>query len=114
MVHCSQCWRASQQSDEQSHLQVEVRGGVAGSGPRLLAAAAALAVELVELDGEAAGGLGLALALPALPAPPRLPQLLLLLGWAGLNLVLVNFIATNILIHNLQTLGVQVRQVMSI
>ena len=114
MVHCSQCWRASQQSDEQSHLQVEVRGGVAGSGPRLLAAAAALAVELVELDGEAAGGLGLALALLALAAPPRLPQLLLLLGWAGLNLVLVNFIATNILIHNLQTLGVQVRQVMSI
>ena len=114
-MHCSQCWRAGQQSDEQSHLQVEVRGGVAGSGPRLLAAAAALAVELVELDGEAAGGLGLALALlPALPAPPRLPMLLLLLGWAGLNLVLVNFIATNILIHNLQTLGVQVRQVMSI
>ena len=107
-MHCSQCWRASQQSDEQSHLQVEVRGGVAGSGPRLLAAAAALAVELVELDGEAAGGLGLALALAllALPAAPRLPQLLLLLGWAGLNLVLVNFIATNILIHNLQSLGV--------
>ena len=111
-MHCSQCWRASQQSDEQSHLQVEVRGGVAGSGPRLLAAAAALAVELVELDGEAAGGLGLGLAL--LTAAPRLPQLLLLLDWAGLNLVLVNFIATNILIHNLQTLGVQVRQVMSI
>ena len=112
MVHCSQCWRAGQQSDEQSHLQVKVGGGVAGPGPRLLAAAAALAVELVELDGEAAGGLGLALAL--LPAPPRLPQLLLLLGWAGLNLVLVNFIATNILIHNLQTFGVQVRKVMSI
>ena len=112
MVHCSQCLPAGQQSDEQSHLQVKVRGGVAGPGPRLLAAAAALAVELVELDGEAAGGLGLALAL--LPAPPRLPPLLLLLGWAGLNLVLVNFIATNILIHNLQTFGVQVRRVMSI
>ena len=114
MVHCSQCLPAGQQSDEQSHLQVKVRGGVAGPGPRLLAAAAALAVELVELDGEAAGGLGLALALLALAAPPRLPRLLLLLGWAGLNLVLVNFIATNILIHNLQTFGVQVRRVMSI